>query len=80
MEIKYFVFLCTILTFFTQCKKGQISYKGLDFEENQIYLFYRETKSKAGMVSKSYNINDSNYSHVGIGGIINPNYAIEKKH
>ncbi|MCJ7933287.1 MAG: hypothetical protein MUW56_06520 [Chryseobacterium sp.] len=40
-------------------------------EKNTIYLYFRETKSKAGLISKSYNINNSNYSHVGIGGIIN---------
>lgn len=62
-----FSLIIVILTFFAQCKKGQISYKGVDFNDQNIYLFYRETNSKAGMISKSYNIHQSNYSHVGIG-------------
>jgi hypothetical protein len=73
-RIKFSV-LIIILVFFTQCKKGQISYKGVDLNDHSIYLFYRETNSKAGMISKSYNIHQSNYSHVGIG-FLNGNQVV----
>lgn len=66
-EIFNLSILMIILTFSTQCRKGQVSYNGIDFKKQKIYLFYRETASKAGMISKSYNIHHSNYSHVGIG-------------
>lgn len=65
------LYLVIVLIFFAQCsKKDHFSYNGTNFEENQIYLFFRETDSKAGIVSKSYNVNNYSYSHVGIGGII----------
>lgn len=60
-----------VLTFFACCKIGQVSYNGIGLEDKQIYIFFRETKSKAGLVSKSYNINNKNYSHVGIGAVYN---------
>lgn len=60
-----------ILTFFAQCsKKGHFTYNGTEFKENQVYIFFRETDSKSAMVSKSYNVNGYNYSHVGVGAII----------
>ncbi|MBS1549987.1 MAG: hypothetical protein JSS94_09025 [Bacteroidetes bacterium] len=67
LKIYKSVITIIILTFFTQCRKGHISYNGIDFEKQKVYLFFRETKSKAGVISKSYNIHHSKYSHVGIG-------------
>jgi len=40
------------------------------FEKNTIYLFFRETNSKVGEIAKSYNICNTDYSHVGVGAII----------
>lgn len=69
MKINFVLLL--LLTLLVNCnKQGHFFYKETEIKKNQIYLFFRETKSKAGMVSKSYNINKSNYSHVAIGGVI----------
>ncbi|MBP0612512.1 hypothetical protein J8J42_05575 [Chryseobacterium sp. cx-311] len=39
-------------------------------------MFFRETSSKAGIVSKSYNINGTDYSHVGIGAMVDQEVVV----
>jgi hypothetical protein len=36
-------------------------------QKNYIYLFYRKTDSKNGIIAQSYNRNNSKMSHIGIG-------------
>jgi len=46
-------------------------YNNIRFDEHRICIFFRETNSKVGRIATSYNVNNTNYSHVGIGAIIN---------
>ena len=50
-------------------------YKSL-LNEDKVYLFFRESKTKLGYIAQLYNINDVNYSHVGIGVMENSNLFI----
>jgi hypothetical protein len=39
----------------------------LQLKENTIYIFCRGTVSKAGLISRKFNLMDSNITHIGIG-------------
>lgn len=39
----------------------------LDFEEDTVYLVFRFTDSKGGILAREYNIGNENVSHVGLG-------------
>lgn len=38
LKIYKSVIIITILTFFTQCRKGHISYNGIDFEKHTLKM------------------------------------------
>ncbi|MCJ7934785.1 MAG: hypothetical protein MUW56_14440 [Chryseobacterium sp.] len=61
-----------VLIFLFSCKKGgQSYYSGIHFQKDKVYIFYRETKSKAGEIARSYNKSNCSYSHVAVGGFLN---------
>jgi hypothetical protein len=51
-------------------KKDDDFYRNIKFQKGNIYLFFRETDSKVGRIAQSYNVNNTTYSHVGVGAII----------
>ena len=72
MNLRYKLFVYFSL-FNLSCNVNE--YKSL-LNEDKVYLFFRESKTKLGYIAQLYNINDVNYSHVGIGVMENSNLFI----
>ena len=70
IKISSISIILIIIIFSIFNKKDDDFYNDIKFEKGKVYLFFRETNSKVGEIAKSYNINKTNFSHVGIGSII----------
>lgn len=71
LELDFFriKFLFFFLSLIACDKKKNISTEisNMNFDSNHIYLFFRETQSKNGIIAKSYNKYGSVMSHIGVG-------------
>lgn len=63
LRFKVNVIYIIVLILFSNCNKNYARI----LKDDKVYLFFRESESKLGYISQSYNINNINYSHVGIG-------------
>ena len=59
--MKYAIFVLFIII---SC--SGVSFHNLELDKDKVYLLFRGTHTKEGIVIRSYNIGDENISHVGI--------------
>ena len=63
MSLRVFILFCL----FISCKSN--NFKDLELDRGKIYLFFRGTDTKQGVVVRNYNLYSKDVSHVGIGEI-----------
>lgn len=69
------IFTVSLLLFFNlNSKNNTLNISNLS--KNTVYIVFRETDSKNGLLSKEYNINSSKMTHVGIGFFKNGKFQI----
>lgn len=71
--ILFLFFLANINLANSQNRKTNVSelFNSISLKPGCIYLFCRGTLRKANLISKKYNINDTNITHIGIGYLEN---------
>jgi hypothetical protein len=68
--------LTILLSFITIISSAQLNikstyiYQGFELKANKVYLFCRGTGSKLQLISNSFNLLDTNITHVGIGYVV----------
>src|SRR5690606_19672227 len=68
--MKYFIYFFLLLSLSIsgcEIKSEYEKFKSFQYDKNTIYLFFRETNSKNGFISREYNVNNSSMTHIGIG-------------
>ncbi|PPK97038.1 permuted papain-like amidase YaeF/Yiix C92 family enzyme [Nonlabens xylanidelens] len=62
--LKWFYFFGILLTLIS-CVQSNKTSNDL-FSENSVYIIYRTTNSKFGIISSDYNVTDESFTHVGL--------------
>jgi hypothetical protein len=61
------IYIFLSIFFVVSCSNKNRIFKDLNLNEKKIYLFFRGTETKEGIIAKKYNIINKDISHVGIG-------------